>query len=263
MAIYRNGKLVGAGGSIAPTIFTDGVTLEGDGSENNRVRVKNAGINTVHLGESAVTLAKIAGGEANRVLVYDSAGALVEGQRYAPKAVWWGLSQTGRIEPRRGFTADYAETAILGFKGSTPDETYFGGDRLGTIMQPAPASNSFVATNVDTDYPGGSNPKLKLQINEVFQLPAGVWNLFCHVDDSSAGGANGHLSLMEIMSGNDDTVLFHTAGWQNSSALGGSTYNLSIPLLRTDGTEYFYLRFRKSSNGRANYAYFLVLEKLQ
>ena len=52
MAIYRGGKLVGAGGDIAPTIFTDGVTLEGDGTENNRIRVKNAGINTVHLGES-------------------------------------------------------------------------------------------------------------------------------------------------------------------------------------------------------------------
>lgn len=85
MAIYRDGKLVGAGGNIAPTIFTDGVTLEGDGSENNRVRVRNAGINTVHLGENAVTLAKVAQGEANQVLVYDSTGALVEGQRYALK----------------------------------------------------------------------------------------------------------------------------------------------------------------------------------
>ena len=44
MAIYRDGKLVGAGGSIAPTVFTDGVTLEGDGSKNNRVRVKNDGV---------------------------------------------------------------------------------------------------------------------------------------------------------------------------------------------------------------------------
>ncbi len=263
MAIYRGGRLVGAGGSIAPTVFTDGVTLEGDGSENNRVRVKTAGINTVHLGENVVTLAKLAHGEANRVLVYDSTGALVEGQKHAPKAVWWGLNQTGRIEPQRGFSADYAETAILRFKGSAPDETYFGGDSLGDIMQPAPASGSFVATNVDRDYPDGGNTNLTLQANEVFQLPAGVWNLFCHVDDSSAGGANGHLSLMTVTSGNDDLVLFHTAGWQNSTALGGSTYNLSVPLLQTEGTEYFYLRFRKSSIGSARFAYFLVSEKLQ
>ena len=30
MAIYRDGKLVGAGGSIAPTVFTDGITLTVD-----------------------------------------------------------------------------------------------------------------------------------------------------------------------------------------------------------------------------------------
>ncbi len=263
MAIYRDGKLVGVGGNIAPTIFTDGVTLEGDGSKNNRVRVKNAGINTVHLGENAVTLAKLAQGEANRVLVYDSTGALVKGQRYAPKAVWWGFKQRGRVEPQRAFSADYAHTAILRFKKSTPDENYFGGDSLGTIMQGTPAPGSFISAKVDTGYPGGANAILTLHANQFFQLPAGVWNLFCHVDDSSAGGADGHLSLMQIRSGNDDMVLFHTAGWQNSSALGGSTYNLSVPLLPTDGTEYFYLRFRKSSSGSANYAYFLVLEKLQ
>ncbi len=130
-------------------------------------------------------------------------------------------------------------------------------------MQPAPTSDGFIATNVDKDYPDGSNTALTLQANEVFQLPVGVWNLFCHVDDSSAGGANGHLSLMGVMSGNDDLILFHTAGRQNASALGGSTYNLSVPLLRTDGTEYFYLRFRKSSSRSAQYAYFLLLEKLQ
>ena len=96
MAIYRDGKLVGAGGSIAATIFTDGVTLEGDGSKNNRVRVKNAGINTVHLGENAVTLAKVAQSEANRVLVYDSTGALVEGRRYAPKR-FGGTSNKGVV----------------------------------------------------------------------------------------------------------------------------------------------------------------------
>lgn len=264
MAIYRGGKLVGAGGNIAPTIFTDGVTLEGDGSENNRVRVRNAGINTVHLGENAVTLAKITQGEANRVLVYDSAGALVEGQKYAPKAVWWGLNQTGRIEPQHRFAADYAHTAILRFKGSAADETYFGGDSLGDIMQPAPASGSFVATNVDRDYPDGGNTTLKLQANEVFQLPAGVWNLFCHVDDSGQTLGKGHLSLMQITSGADDVVLYHTPGWQSPTAgFGGTTFDLRIPLLRTDGEEYFYLRFRKSNDGTPDYAYFLLLEKLQ
>ena len=66
-------------------IFTDGVTLEGDGSDNNRVRVKNAGINTVHLGENTVTLAKLGHG----VALYNDEGALAVGQKYAPKAVWW------------------------------------------------------------------------------------------------------------------------------------------------------------------------------
>ena len=263
MAIYRGGKLVGAGGSIAP-IFTDGVTLEGDGSENNRVRVKNTGINTVHLGENAVTLAKIAQGEANRVPVYDSAGALVEGQRFAPQAVWWGLDQTGRVEPQRSMRADYAHrTAILRFKGSDADETYFGGDGLGDIMQPAPESDSFIDANVDTDYPGGSNQSLTLHANQFFQLPAGVWNLHCYVEDSRSSFAQGHLALMEITSGSDDVVLYHTPGWQNSTAYGGTMFLLTVPLLETDGTEYFYLRFESVSTGTSNYAYFLMLEKLQ
>lgn len=267
MAIYRGGKLVGAGGSIAPTIFTDGVTLEGDGSRDNRVRVKNAGINTVHLGENAVTLAKIAQGEANRVLVYDSAGALVEGQKFAPKAVWWGLSQTARVEPQRQFAADYAQTAILRFKGSDADETYFGGDSFGDIMQAAPESEGFIDTNVDTDYPDGDNEDITLYANQFFQLPAGIWNLHCHLDDSGAASANGHLSLMKVTDGDDDVVLYHTAGWQASTALssyGGTTFDLRVPLLQTDGQEYFYLRFRRSYDGsNTNYAYFLLLEKLQ
>ena len=259
MAIYRGGKLVR---SIAP-IFTDGVTLDGDGSENNRVRVKNTGINTVHLGENAVTLAKVAQGEANRVLAYDSGGALVEGQKYAPKAVWWGLDQTGRIEPQRQMSTDYAETAILRFKGSDADETYFGGDSLGDIMQAAPASESFIDTNVDTDYPGGRNASLTLYANQFFQLPVGVWNLRCYVEDSNASAANGHLALMQVMSGDDDVVLYHTPGWQNVHAYGGTTFHLNMPLLETDGTEYFYVRFQRVRTTGTNYAYFLVLEKLQ
>ena len=264
MAIYRGGKLVDAGGSIARTIFTDGVTLEGDGSRNNRVRVKHAGINTLHFGENPVTLGKIAQGEANRVLGYDSGGALVEGQRFAPKAVWWGLDQTSRVEPQRQMRSDYGHrTAILRFKGSDADETYFGGDDLGDIMQPAPASESFIDTNVDTDYPSGRNNRLTLHANQFFQLPAGVWNLHCYVEDSRSSFAQGHLALMEITSGSDDVVLYHTPGWQNSTAYGGTTFDLSIPLLVTDGTEYFYFRFESVSTGTSNYAYFLVLEKLQ
>ena len=264
MAIYRGGRLVGAGGGIASTVLTDGVTLEGDGTENNRVRLKTAGINTVHLGENVVTLAKLAHGEANRVLVYDNAGALVEGQKYAPKAVWWGLNQTGRIEPRRRLVADYdRRTAILRFKGSDPDETYFGGDSLGDIMQAAPASESFIDTNVDTDYPDGDNERLTLYANQFFQLPAGVWNLHCYVEDSGSHVAQGHLALMEIMSGSDDVVLFHTPGWQDTQAYGGTTFYLSIPLLETEGTEYFYLRFESVTTNTTNYAYFLLLEKLQ
>ena len=130
MAIYRGGRLVGTGGSIATTVLTDGITLEGDGSENNQVRVKNAGINTVHLGENTVTLAKIVQGEANQVLVYDSTGALVEGQYSAPKAVWWGLDQTGRVEPQRLFYTDYQQTTLLRFKGFDPDETYYRYTRI-------------------------------------------------------------------------------------------------------------------------------------
>ena len=118
------------------------------------------------------------------MLVYDSAGALVEGQKYAPKAVWWGLDQTGRVEPQRQFAADYAQTAILRFKGSDPDEPYFGGDSLGDIMQPAPEAESFIDTNVDTDYPDGTNESLTLYANQFFQLPAGIWNLHCYLDDS-------------------------------------------------------------------------------
>ena len=267
MAIYRGGRLVGTGGSIATTVLTDGITLEGDGSENNRVRVKHTGINTVHLGENAVTLAKIAQGEANRVLVYDSTGALVEGQQFAPKAVWWGLDQTGRVEPQREFAADYAQTAILIFKASDADETYFGGDGLGDIIQAAPASESFIDTNVDTDYPDGNNASLTLHANQFFQLPAGIWNLQCYLNDSGTASANGHLSLMKVTDGDDDVVLYHTAGWQSSAALssyGGTTFDLRVPLLQTDGQEYFYLRFRRSfDGGNTNYAYFLLLEKLQ
>ena len=263
MAIYRGGKLVGVGGSIASTVFTDGATLEGDGSSDNRVRVKNAGINTVHLGENAVTLTKIAQGEANRVLMYDSAGALVEGQKYAPKAVWWGLSQTGRVEPMRQFSADYERTAILRFKGSDADETYFGGDSLGDIMQAAPASESFIDTNVDTDYPDGDNEDITLYANQFFQLPAGVWNLHCYVEDSDSASANGHLALMQVMDGADDVALYHTPGWQNSTAYGGTTSDLRAPLLETVGTEYFYLRYQIVGNNPTDYAYFLLLEKLQ
>ena len=260
MAIYRGGKLVR---SIAP-IFTDGVTLEGNGSENNRVRVKNTGINTAHLGENTVTLVKLAQGEANRVPMYDSGGALVEGQKYAPKAVWWGLSQTSRTAPTRQLLADYdLRTVILRFKGSDADETYFGGDSLGNIMQAAPASESFIDTNVDTDYPGGTNASLTLHANQFFQLPAGVWNLHCYVEDSRSVFAQGHLALMEIMSGNDDVVLYHTPGWQNSDAYGGTTFLLTVPLLETDGTEYFYMRFQSIATGATDYAYYLLLEKLQ
>ena len=197
MAIYRGGKLVGAGGSIAPTIFTDGVTLEGDGSDNNRVRVKNAGINTVHLGENTVTLAKLGHG----VALYNDEGALAVGQKYAPKAVWWGLDQTGRVEPQRLFYTDYQRTTLLRFKGSDPDETYFGGDSLGDIMQAAPESDGFIDTNVDRDYPDGGNESLTLYANQFFQLPAGVWNLHCFAEDSRASSAEGHLALMEVMSG--------------------------------------------------------------
>ena len=260
MAIYRGGKLVR---SIAP-IFTDGVTLDGDGSENNRVRVKHTGINTVHLGGNAVTLAKLAQGGANRVPMYDSEGALIEGQKYAPKAVWWGLDQTSRVEPQRQMRPDYGHrTAILRFKGSDADETYFGGDSLGTIMQPAPASEGFIDTNVDTDYPGGSNNRLTLHANQFFQLPAGVWNLHCYVEESRSVFAQGHLALMEVMSGSDDVVLYHTPGWQNSTAYGGTMFLLTVPLLETDGTEYFYLRFESVATGATDYAYFLLLEKLQ
>lgn len=263
MAIYRGGRLVGAGGSIASRVLTDGITLEGDGSENNQVRVKNAGINTVHLGENAVTLAKIVQGEANRVLVYDSAGALVEGQKFAPKAVWWGLSQTGRVEPMRQFSADYERTAILRFKGSDPDETYFGGDDLGDIMQAAPESDSFIDTNVDTDYPDGDNEDITLYANQFFQLPVGVWNLHCYVEDSDSSAANGHLALMKVMAGTDDVVLYHTPGWQYSTAYGGTTFDLRVPLLETAGTEYFYLRYQIVATSPGEYAYFVVLEKLQ
>ena len=260
MAIYRGGKLVR---SIAP-IFTDGVTLDGDGSENNRIRVRNTGINTVHLGEDTVTLAKLAQGEANRVPVYDSAGALVEGQRFAPKAVWWGLDQTSRTAPTRRLSADYGHrTVILRFKGSDADETYFGGDDLGDIMQAAPESDSFIDTNVDTDYPDGSNQSLTLHANQFFQLPAGVWNLHCFVEDSRASFAQGHLALMEVMSGSDDVVLYHTPGWQNSPDYGGTTFLLTVPLLETDGTEYFYMRYQSVATGSTDYAYFLLLEKLQ
>ena len=263
MAIYRGGRLVGTGGSIATTVLTDGITLEGDGSENNQVRVKHAGINTVHLGENAVTLGKIAQGEANRVLVYDNAGSLVEGQKFAPKAVWWGLSQTGRVEPMRQFSADYERTAILRFKGSDADETYFGGDSLGDIMQAAPESDSFIDTNVDTDYPDGDNEDITLYANQFFQLPVGVWNLHCYVEDSDSGSANGHLALMKVMDSTDDVILYHTPGWQNSIAYRGTTFDLRVPLLETAGTEYFYFRYQIVATRSPDYAYFLVLEKLQ
>ena len=200
---------------------------------------------------------------ADRMLVYDSTGALVEEQRYAPKAIWWGFKQTGRVGPQRAFSADYAHTAILRFKKSTPDETYFGGDSLGDIMQPAPASESFIDTNVDTDYRDGDNESLTLYANQFFQLPAGVWNLHCYVEDSGAHVAQGHLALMEIMSGEDDVVLFHTPGWQDTQTYGGTTFYLSLPLLETEGTEYFYLRFESVTTNPTNYAYFLLLEKLQ
>ena len=72
---------------------------------------------------------------------------------------------------------------------------------------------------------------------------------------------------MQVTDGADDVVLYHTAGWQSSSALssyGGTTFDLRVPLLQTDGQEYFYLRFRRSHDGsNTNYAYFLLLEKLQ
>lgn len=140
------------------------------------------------------------------MLVYDSTGALVEGQRYAPKAVWWGFKQRGRVEPQRAFSADYAHTAILRFKKSTPDETYFGSDSLGTIMQGTPASGSFISAKVDTGYPGGANEILTLHANQFFQLPAGVWNLHCYVDNSGQGLGKGHLSLVQVKSNADDVV---------------------------------------------------------
>ena len=296
MAIYRGGKLVGAGGSIAPTIFTDGVTLEGDGSENNRLRVKEAGVGanqiapnavgrtqiaaraigrtqiargavgSVQLDEDVVSLENLANGTAGRTIVYGADGAPAEGYRSNPYAVWWGLNQKTRLIPQRAFSIDYSNTAILRFKGTTPDEHDFGGDALGNIMQAAPGSESFIETNVDTDYPDGSNESLTLYANQFFQLPAGVWRLHCHAETTGQAAGAGHMELMQVSMGTDDRKMAHTPGWHTSSNVtnfDGTSYDLIVPNFRTVGTEVFYLRLRKVSSRSENYSYFLMLEKLQ
>ena len=68
---------------------------------------------------------------------------------------------------------------------------------------------------------------------------------------------------MEVKEGEDDTFLLHTPGWQNNAAFGGTTYDIDIPALNSDGLGYYYWRFRRSSSsGTSSYDYFMVLEKL-
>ena len=185
----------------------------------------------------------------------------VRARRGNPQAVWWGLNQTSRTEPKRDFAADYANTALLTFASTAPNEHYAGGDRFGNVML-AGTLPDFVADNVDTDYPSGSNEDITLHDNEFFWLPRGLWHIRCHVDDSGVGG-NGHLSFMEVKESEDDTFLLHTPGWQQSSAFGGTTFDIDIPAFKSeDGSGYYYWRFRKSSNNASTYDYFMVLEKL-
>lgn len=73
-----------------------------------------------------------------------------------------GCRITQRIEPQRRFAEDYSGIAILRFKATASEETYFGGDSMGDIMQLAPASESFIERNVDRDYPDGDNESLTL-----------------------------------------------------------------------------------------------------
>ena len=184
----------------------------------------------------------------------------VGARRGNPQAVWWGLDQISRIRLKRDFVGDYANTALLTFASTAPNEHYAGGDRFGNVML-AGTLPDFITDNVDTDYPSGSNEDITLHDNEFFWLPRGLWHIRCHADDSGVGG-NGHLSFMEVKEGEDDTFLLHTPGWQNSSAFGGTTFDIDIPAFRSDGSGYYYWRFRRSSNSSGTYDYFMVLEKL-
>ena len=98
----------------------------------------------------------------------------VRARRGNPQAVWWGLDQISRINPKRDFAADYANTALLTFASTAPNEHYAGGDRFGNVML-AGTLPDFVADNVDTDYPGGPNEDITLHDNEFFWLPKGLW----------------------------------------------------------------------------------------
>ena len=182
-------------------------------------------------------------------------------RRGNPQVVWWGLDQIDRISPQRTFAVNYANTAILTFASTAPNEHYTGGERFGGNVMLAGTLPDFVTDNVDTDYPGGSNEDITLHDNEFFWLPKGLWHIRCHVDDSGVGGS-GHLSFMQIREGEDDYYLLHTPGWQQSSAFGGTTFDIDIPAFKSDGSGYYYWRFRKSSNNASTYDYFMVLEKL-
>ena len=76
----------------------------------------------------------------------------VGARRGNPQAVWWGLDQISRIRSKRDFVGDYANTALLTFASTAPNEHYAGGDRFGNVML-AGTLPDFVADNVDTDYP--------------------------------------------------------------------------------------------------------------
>ena len=177
-----------------------------------------------------------------------------------PQAVWWGADQTSRIDPKRAFVTDYANTVLLTFRDTVPDERYGVGQLFNRIML-AGTLPAFIADNVDTDYQGGTNRSITPRDNTFFWLPKGLWHIRCHVDDSAVGGA-GHLSFMQVQTGLDDTFLLHTPGWQNSGAFGGTTFDIDIPAFLSDESGYYYWRFRRSAGTTSSYDYFMVLEKL-
>ena len=271
MAVYRDGKLVVG----QATIITDDITLEGDGSADNRVRIKRAGVGreqiaetavgSAQLDENVVSLKNLAHGTAGQTIVFDADGAPAEGYRSNPYAIWWGLNQTSRIAPQRAFGIDYNNTAILRFNGTNPDEHGFGGDALGTIMQTQPLGTA-ITNNIDRNYAGEPSANFTLDDNEFFQLPAGVWRLRCHAETTGQGFGAGHIDLMQVATGLDDRKMAYTPGWQSDALLtdfDGTTFDLIVPHFTTLGTEVFYLRLRKSTLSNENYSYFLLLEKLQ
>ena len=175
--------------------------------------------------------------------------------RPPPTGIWFGAGQTEALPTANsafGTSAKVNSNGIKSFTGGAGDQIESGG---------VPAEWTNINVETDADYNSVSAP------NSVIELPPGLYHLHGIFYGDQTPSTDVHLRVVEIKSGEDETLLVigtpRQANYLGNASLLHSIYEFKREYLRMENATKFYVRLVNYGLRQSALVGYLQAEKIQ